>query len=60
MVKVDMLGNVVWKRKYQASTDDFQPNGLTESTAEGYVFVTTSEENGEQVGPHFVMFKKLL
>ena len=54
MVKVDMIGNVVWKRKYKASTDDFQPNGLTESTAEGYVFVTTSEENGEQVGPHLI------
>ncbi len=54
MVKVDLAGNVVWKRKYQASTDDFQPNGLSESTTEGYVFVTTSEENGEQVGPHLI------
>ncbi len=54
MVKVDLAGNVVWKRKYKASTDDFQNNGLSESSGGGYVFVTTSEENGEQVGPHLI------
>lgn len=55
MIKFDPAdGDVVWKRKYRASTEDFQPNGLSEAPSGGFVFVTTSEENGEHAGPHLI------
>ena len=54
MIKINMAGDVIWQRKYKSSTDTYKVTGLKESPIGGYVFITTSEENDEQVGPYLI------
>ncbi len=57
MMKISMNGDVIWKRRYKAATRQFTfSNGLIESPAEGYVYLTSSDEGiGQtQVGPYLI------
>ncbi len=55
MMKIDMDGDIVWKRRYKAATRQFTfSNGLIESPFEGFVYLTTSDEGTDQVGPYLI------
>jgi gliding motility-associated-like protein len=57
MVKINMNGDIIWKRRYKAATRQFTfSNGLMASPAGGYVYLTSSDDDttGMQIGPYLI------
>ncbi len=55
MLKIDMNGDITWKRRYKAATRQSPfANGLRESPMGGFIYLTSSDENDEQVGPYLI------
>jgi gliding motility-associated-like protein len=57
MAKVNMNGDIIWKRRYKAATRQFPfSNGLMESSLGGYVYLTSSDDemDGMQIGPYLI------
>ena len=55
MVKLDFAGNMVWKRRYKTATNEsLTANGLNRTGDQGFIYLTSSDESGEQVGPYLI------
>lgn len=57
MMKIDMNGDISWKRRYKAATRQFTlANGLAEAAGGGYIYLTTSDDSitQEQIGPYLI------
>ena len=57
MMKVQMDGDITWKKIYKTSTRQFtSSNGLIESPEGGYVYITNSDDEmtNMQVGPYLI------
>lgn len=55
MMNISPNGDMVWKRRYKASTrQNIYADGLVESPMGGYVYMTSSDEGMEQVGPYLI------
>lgn len=55
MMKISLEGDMVWKRRYKATTrQNAFTDGLVESPMGGYVYLTSSDENDTQAGPYLI------
>lgn len=55
MVNINLQGDILWKRKYKTATSQsITANGLIQANDGGLVYLLSSDEGGDQVGPYLI------
>lgn len=58
MMKIDMSGDIIWKRRYKASTrQSLLSNGLDEASNGGGIYLTSSDEDPDNTQAGFYLIK---